>query len=61
MAIKKAKLNYVSAVSHTPPAVKIPVSSKHMIELNASIKQKVKQNHWEQIESEKIANQYVVR
>lgn len=42
--IKKVKLNYMSAVSRTPPKAKIPVSSARMEELDRAIRQKTKQN-----------------
>lgn len=42
--IKKVKLNYKSAVSHTPPVDRIPVPASHMEELSKSIQQKTKQN-----------------
>jgi len=42
--IKKVKLNYMSAVSRTPPKARIPVSSVCMEELDRAIRQKTKQN-----------------
>ena len=42
--IKKVKLNYMSAVSRTPPKARIPVSSACMEELNKAIREKTKQN-----------------
>ncbi len=42
--IKKVKLNYMSAVSHAPPKVKIAVSSAKMEELDRTIKEKTSQN-----------------
>lgn len=42
--IKKVKLNYMSAVSRTPPKARIPVSSARMEELDKAIRKKTKQN-----------------
>ena len=42
--IKKVELNYMSAVSHTPPKARIPVSSARMEELDKAIREKTKQN-----------------
>lgn len=42
--IKRVKLNYMQAVSHTPPVNRIPVSSARMEELDMAIKEKTKQN-----------------
>lgn len=42
--IKKVGLNYMSAVSRTPPKARIPVSSTCMEELDRTIRQKTKQN-----------------
>ena len=42
--IKKVKLNYISAVSHTPPKAIIPVSSAKMEELDRAIREKTGQN-----------------
>ena len=42
--IKKVELNYMSAVSRTPPKARIPVSSACMEELDRAIRQKTKQN-----------------
>lgn len=44
MAIKKVKLNYMSAVSRKPPVAKIKVSSEKMEELNRAVKEKIRQN-----------------
>ena len=41
--IKKVKLNYMSAVSRTPPKARIPVSSARMEELDKAIREKTKQ------------------
>ena len=43
-SIKKVKLNYMSAVSRTPPKARIPVSSARMEELDKAIREKTKQN-----------------
>lgn len=40
MALKKVKLNYMSATTHTEPKAKIKVSSAKMEELDRSIKEK---------------------
>lgn len=42
--INKVKLNYMSAVSRTPPKARIPVSSARMEELDKAIREKTKQN-----------------
>lgn len=42
--IKKVKLNYMSAVSRTPPKARIPVSSACMEELDKTIREKTKKN-----------------
>lgn len=42
---KKVKLNYMHAVSRTPPKVKIKVSSAKMEELNKAIIEKTRQNN----------------
>ena len=42
--IKKVKINYMSAVSHTPPKARIPVSSAKMEELDRAIREKTGQN-----------------
>lgn len=44
MAIKRVKLNYISAVSNTPPVERIAVLSSHMEELDRAIILKIKQN-----------------
>ena len=44
MAIKRVKINYLSAVSKTPPVDRIAVPSSHMEELDRAIRQKVRQN-----------------
>lgn len=61
MAIKKVKLNYMSAVSKTPPVKKIPVSSSRIEELNRAIRQKIRQNEVERDASMEVAGQYTVR
>lgn len=61
MAIKKAKLNYMSAVSTTKPVERIPVSSSHMEMLDADIKSKVRQNEANRRVGEQTAKQYLVR
>ena len=43
--IKKVKLNYMSAVSRTPPKAKIKVSSAKIEELNKAIIEKTRQNN----------------
>ena len=60
MAIKKVKLNYMSAVSKTPPMKKIPVSSSRMEELDRTIRQKISQNKAERAASMEVAEQYTV-
>ena len=42
---KKVKLNYMHAVSRTPPKAKIKVSSAKMEELNKAIIEKTRQNN----------------
>lgn len=61
MAIKKVKLNYMSAVSKTPPVEKIPVSSSRMEELDRAIRQKIRQNEAERAASIEVAARYTVR
>jgi hypothetical protein len=61
MAIKRQKLNYMSAVSKTPPVERIPVSSSCMEELGKSIRQKVRQNEAERAASIEAAGRYTVR
>lgn len=61
MAIKKVKLNYMSAVSKTPPVKKIPVSSSRMEELDRAIRQKIRQNEAERAASIEVAGRYTVR
>lgn len=60
MSIKKAKLNYMSAVSKTTPANKIPVSSSKMELLDKEIKQKIKQNRIEEEASIEMSKHYLV-
>ena len=45
MALKKVKLNYMSAATHTDPKAKIKVSSAKMEELDRAIKEKTRQNN----------------
>lgn len=45
MALKKVKLNYMSATTHKEPKAKIKVSSAKMEELDRSIKEKTRQNN----------------
>ena len=45
MALKKVKLNYMSATTHTEPKAKNKVSSAKMEELDRSIKEKTRQNN----------------
>lgn len=61
MAIKRVKLNYMSAVSSTPPVERIAVPSSHMEELNRAIRQKVRQNEAERAASMEVAGRYMVR
>lgn len=61
MAIKKVKLNYMTAVEKIPPVRKIAVSSSHIEELDRDIKQKVMQNEAERVASMDVAGQYMVR
>ena len=61
MAIKRAKLNYMSAVSQTPPVRTIPVSSGCMEELDRAIRQKIRQNEAERAASLEVAGRYKVR
>ena len=42
--LKRVKLDYMSAVSSTPPKAKIKVSSAKMEELNKSVIEKTRQN-----------------
>ena len=44
MALKKVKLNYMSATTHTEPKAKIKVSSAKLEELDKSIREKTNQN-----------------
>lgn len=61
MAMKRVKLNYVSAVSKTPPVERVAVSSSHMEVLNQAIRQKVRQNEAERAASIEAAGRYTVR
>lgn len=61
MAIKKVKLNYMSAVSKTSPVKRIPVSSSRMEELDRAIRQKIRQNEVERAASIEVAGRYTVR
>lgn len=61
MAIKKVKLNYMSAVAKTSPIGKVPVSSSRMEELDRAIRQKVRQNEAERAASIEAAGRYTVR
>ncbi len=61
MAIKRVKLNYMSAVSKTPPEDTIVIPSSHMEELDRAIRQKVRQNEAERAASVETAGKYVVR
>ena len=45
MALKKVKLNYMSAATHTEPKAKIKVSSAKMEELDRAIREKTRQNN----------------
>ena len=45
MALKKVKLNYMSATTHTEPKAKIKISSTKMEELDMAIKEKTRQNN----------------
>lgn len=58
--MKKAKLNYMSAVSKTAPVNKIPVSSSKMELLDKEIKQKIKQNRVEEEASIEMSKHYLV-
>ena len=61
MAIKRAKLNYMLAVSQTPPVRTIPVSNGCMEELDRAIRQKIRQNEAERAASLEVAGRYKVR
>ncbi len=61
MAIKRIKIDYLSAVSKTPPVNRIAVPSSHMEELDRAIRQKVKQNEAERVASIEAAGRYTVR
>ena len=61
MAIERAKLNYMSAVSQTPPVRTIPVSGGRMEELDRAIRQKIRQNEAERAASLEVAGRYKVR
>lgn len=61
MAIKRVKINYLSAVSKTPPVNRIAVPSSHMEELDRAIRQKVRQNEAERAASIEAAGRYTVR
>lgn len=61
MAIKKVKLNYMTAVEKIPPVKKVTVPSSHIEELDRDIKQKVRQNEAERVASMDVAGQYMVR
>lgn len=61
MAIRKVKLNYMSAVSKTSPAEKIPVSSSRMEVLDRAIREKIRQNEAERAASIEAAGRYTVR
>ena len=45
MALKKVKLNYMSATTHTEPKAKIKKSSTKIEELDRAIKEKTRQNN----------------
>lgn len=61
MAIKRVKLDYMSAVSETPPVGKITIPSSHIEELDRAIRQKVRQNEAERAASMEAASRYIVR
>lgn len=61
MAIKRVKLNYMSAVPTTAPVETIPVSSSSMEELNRTIRKKIRHNEAEQAASIEAASRYLVR
>ena len=61
MAIKKVKLNYMSAVTKTTPVEEVPVSSSRMEELDRAIRQKIRHNEAERAASIEIAGRYNVR
>lgn len=57
MAIRRVKLNYMSAVSQPVPVKKIPVSSSRMEELDSAIRKKIRQNEAERAASVEVAGQ----
>lgn len=61
MALRRVKLNYMSAVPNTPPIGKIAIPSSHMEELDRAIRQKVRQNEAERAASMEVAGKYIVR
>ncbi len=61
MAIKRVKLNYISAVSKTPPAEKVVIPGSHMEELDRTIRQKIRQNEAERAAGMEAASRYIVR
>lgn len=61
MPIKRVKLNYMSAVLHTPPVARIPVSSSEMERLNISIREKCRQNAKERKASKELAEHFLVK
>lgn len=60
MAIKRVKLNYMSAVSKTPPVGEITIPSSHMEELDRAIRQKVSQNEAERAASMEAVERCIV-
>lgn len=60
MALKKVKLNYFAAVPIMHPVKRFPVSGNYMEKLDASIRQKIKQNQCERNESIIVAGKCFV-
>ncbi len=61
MAIKKVKLNYMSAVSKITPVKKCKVSGSRVEDLDRTIRQKLRQNEAERAAGMEIAGRYTVR
>lgn len=61
MAIKRIKINYVSALPEQPPFERINVPNSHKEALGRSIKQKVRQNESGRAAGAEYVGRYMVR
>ena len=61
MAIKRIKLNYMPAVSETPPIGKITIPSGHIEALDRVIEQKIRQSEKECVINMETVRKYIVR